>query len=50
MDKRQKGKAEEEVSPEVLSDDGDLSVCEKASSPEIARSQDKDEPCKDGVG
>ena len=45
-DEREKRKE----SPTVPRQADDLPVCGKAFSPEIARNQDEDEPCEDGVG
>jgi hypothetical protein len=51
MEKRRDTKPGKEAAPDPDPREGeDLMACEKASSPEIARSQDMDDPCKDGVG
>ncbi len=50
MNKKEKVKSGEKPSPVVPTDDEKQPVCEKAFTPETARSKDKDEPCKDGVG
>jgi len=45
-----KEKREVDDEPEVLGSNESLQACEKAFSPETARSGDTDEPCDDGVG
>jgi hypothetical protein len=43
-------KERQEAPPTIPKEDEDLAECGKAFSTETARSQDEDEPCKDGVG